>query len=116
MLVTAAIGRAFTTVKERRIAIEINQLGQSLQMFKEKYGEYPPDFSSPTLVLSFLAGAFPKYYLNPGCVGTGSPGAIGTTNPYGDFGNYLYTNFGVDPQGTRSGLVAGLLAMGSPPR
>ena len=54
-------------VKEAAIGIEINQLDMACKAYKEKFGEYPPDFANVTdpalqqIILRHLAKAFPRY-------------------------------------------------------
>jgi len=69
-LVTGAAVMARGAAKRAVIAMEINQLEQACQMYKEKFGEYPPDFTNQNAVLRHLARAFPRY--QPG-ISTGAP-------------------------------------------
>ncbi|MCE5269337.1 MAG: prepilin-type N-terminal cleavage/methylation domain-containing protein, partial [Planctomycetaceae bacterium] len=75
-----AVGHA----KEATIYAQLNQLESACQMYKEKFGEYPPDFTgldtsiypaavvqaSQQAILRHLAAAFPQY--KPG-ISTGTP-------------------------------------------
>jgi len=66
-LITAAAMRARTTAKEAVVTIEISQLDAALKAYKEKYGDYPPDFSDISTpagrdeILRHLRRAFPRY-------------------------------------------------------
>jgi prepilin-type N-terminal cleavage/methylation domain-containing protein len=72
-LVTAAAVAARRRAKIAAIAIGVKQLETACQAYKEKFGEYPPDFSggldlgstTPTAaqnaILRHLARAFPRY-------------------------------------------------------
>ena len=48
------------TAKETQINLTISQLDQALETYKQKYGDYPPDFSNRLLVYSHWEKAFPK--------------------------------------------------------
>ncbi len=47
-LITAAAVNALNASKRARISLEINQLGQSMEEFKNKYGAYPPNLLTPS--------------------------------------------------------------------
>lgn len=51
-LITAAAIRARITAKNVAISMEVKQLEMALQAYKEKFGEYPPDFAG---INSFVA-------------------------------------------------------------
>lgn len=63
-LITAAALRARVTAIETAISTEITQLDMALKAYKEKFGEYPPDFTDRRAVLRHLARAFPRYDLS----------------------------------------------------
>lgn len=72
-MVTAAAIVARRRAKIAAVAMEINQLDMALKAYKEKFGEYPPDFAgiadsnatvrqaAENAVLRHLAKAFPRY-------------------------------------------------------
>ncbi|MCA9168874.1 MAG: type II secretion system protein [Planctomycetales bacterium] len=61
-LLVVAIGRAQVTVREGVIATEIANLSQAVQLLKNDYGAFPPDFSNVAsnkqAVDQYLAGKF----------------------------------------------------------
>ena len=74
LTVPAVIG-ALRNAKAAAVAMEINQLDAACKAYKEKFGEYPPDFAgldnigsardpaarSQNVILRHLAKAFPRY-------------------------------------------------------
>jgi prepilin-type N-terminal cleavage/methylation domain-containing protein len=48
-------------VRKASIRMEIEKLSQSLNDYRLKYGEFPPDFTDQTVVVQHLAKAFPRY-------------------------------------------------------
>ena len=70
-LVTAAAVRARVYAKEAAITFEIKQLETACQAYKERFGEYPPDFTDQNTVMRHLAKAFPRY--QPGITQGGGP-------------------------------------------
>jgi prepilin-type N-terminal cleavage/methylation domain-containing protein len=69
-LVLGAVHRAQVHAKNAAIALDLNQLQMACQAYKEKFGEYPPDFEGLTgsnatavqnAILRHLAKAFPRY-------------------------------------------------------
>ncbi len=70
-LITAAAIRARLTAKIASVRIDISQLEMALEAYKDKYGEYPPDFSlvndascrdyARGAVVRHLRMAFPRY-------------------------------------------------------
>lgn len=66
-LVTAAAIRARVYAKNATIVMELKQLEAACQAYKEKFGEYPPDFAGITtpegqaIITKHLAKAFPRY-------------------------------------------------------
>ena len=88
-LITAAAWHAVIAGKNTVITVEISQLDAACKAYKEKFGEYPPDFACvdsgyppPVLaevrqiILRHLAKAFPKY--QPGVSTNGAAGYVGT--------------------------------------
>jgi prepilin-type N-terminal cleavage/methylation domain-containing protein len=73
-LVTSASIVALRAAKRATVVMEIKQLEMACQMYKEKFGEYPPDFADvatadgQAVILRHLAKAFPRY--QPGITGT----------------------------------------------
>ena len=63
-LLVPAVVVAMRHVKNSAIALELSQLDTACKAYKEKFGEYPPDFTdtSPTgAVARHIATAFPRY-------------------------------------------------------
>ena len=62
LVVTAALV-ARKRAKVASIGVELNQLDAALKAYKEKFGEYPPDFTDPSWpgpISRHLARAFPR--------------------------------------------------------
>ena len=57
-----AIGRANETV----VKIELDNIAQAFQAYKNKYGSYPPNFSDRDAVERHLKRAFPRHRENSG--------------------------------------------------
>ncbi|MGB7324540.1 MAG: prepilin-type N-terminal cleavage/methylation domain-containing protein, partial [Rubripirellula sp.] len=55
-----AITGALSTAKEAAIRVEIDVVGQALEAYKLKYGDYPPDFSDWSKVERHYRKAFPN--------------------------------------------------------
>ncbi len=55
-----AVTSALRTAREAAIRLEIDVLGQALDAYQLKYGEYPPDFSDWTQVERHFRKAFPS--------------------------------------------------------
>lgn len=72
-LITAAAIRARITAKNMAVSMELSQLEMALQSYKEKFGEYPPDFAgindpdaviaqaAEDAVMRHIRKAFPRY-------------------------------------------------------
>ncbi|MEE8451349.1 MAG: prepilin-type N-terminal cleavage/methylation domain-containing protein [Thermoguttaceae bacterium] len=90
-LITAAGVAALGQAKRTTIRMEISGLETALHAYKEKYGDYPPDFFDTTkdygkaFVVRHLRKAFPKYRLS------------GTTRDQWDqFADDVLNNYGLD--------------------
>jgi len=59
-LITAAAWRAVITARNAAIKVEITKLDLACKAFKEKFGDYPPDFSDYDALTRFLKRAFPN--------------------------------------------------------
>ncbi len=59
-LITAAAWRAVVTARNGAIKVEISKLDLAVKAFKEKFGDYPPDFSDLTVLPRFMRKAFPN--------------------------------------------------------
>ncbi len=59
-LITAAATRARYRAKVTVIHAELEQLEMALHAYKEKFGEFPPDFTNQDAVLRHLRKAFPR--------------------------------------------------------
>jgi len=69
-LVTGVAIRARSAAKDAVITMEIKQLEMALQAYKEKFGEYPPDFcdtgvggTGRAIVLRHLSKIFPRFVI-----------------------------------------------------
>ena len=63
-LISAAVLAAMGKAKRAVVTLEINGLEAAARMFKEKYGDYPPDdmrSANEAAVDAFLRRAFPRY-------------------------------------------------------
>jgi prepilin-type N-terminal cleavage/methylation domain-containing protein len=60
-LITVAASRAIVTARVATIRTEINQLETALELYKQKYGEYPPDFTNAAAVTRHVQMMFPRY-------------------------------------------------------
>lgn len=65
-LISAAVVAAMRKAKEARVTLEINGMDTALKLFKQNYGDYPPDTLVGTTaniaqVEAFLRRAFPRY-------------------------------------------------------
>ena len=75
-MITAAVIPARRAAKRAAIGMEINSLDMALKAYKEKFGEYPPDFAcvhstkttvkdaAQAAVIRHLARAFPRFVIN----------------------------------------------------
>ncbi len=75
-LITQAAVAARQYVKVARIKIEMHQVEMALEMYKTKYGEYPPDFNDQEAVVRHIKKRWPRY--TP--VQTVAPYAAATTS------------------------------------
>jgi prepilin-type N-terminal cleavage/methylation domain-containing protein len=60
-LITAAAMAAIRAAKRARIILEVQNLDQQLKAYREKFGEYPPDFTDLAAVARHLSVAFPNF-------------------------------------------------------
>jgi prepilin-type N-terminal cleavage/methylation domain-containing protein len=58
-LITAAALRARTRARIALIVLEVSELDAACKMFKERFGEYPPDSAAATT--NFVKRAFPRF-------------------------------------------------------
>lgn len=69
-LITGVVIRARIRGKITVIGVEINQLDMALKQYKQKHGEYPPDFTNTgttqgrAAVIRHLSKAFPRFVLS----------------------------------------------------
>ena len=85
-MVTAAAVVARRRARIAAMKMELSQLDMALKAYKEKFGEYPPDFSDQGAVIRHLAKAFPR------CSIPGATVAAQFTN----LQSTINTNWGVD--------------------
>ncbi len=60
-LITAAAVRGRVRTKVLAVKSEVTQLAMAVEAYKEKYGEYPPDFTDLGALERHLKRAFPRY-------------------------------------------------------
>ena len=60
-LTTAVAFKVRVAAKVHSVVSEMAQLELALESYKEKFQEYPPDFSDPAAVNRHITRAFPKY-------------------------------------------------------
>lgn len=56
-----AIRAAVTAAKNNRIAQEISSLHQAVEAYKQKFGDYPPNFNDAAVVTRHFRKAFPRH-------------------------------------------------------
>lgn len=71
-----AINAARRAARNNRIAQELNQLAQAVEAYKQKYGDYPPDFADVNAVARHMRKAFPRH--TEGSTNTGMTRPDGT--------------------------------------
>jgi len=59
-LAVTAVGRAITRGKETAMRLEVNALQTAVQRYFDKYGDYPPDGSSPDRLMRHMRRSFPR--------------------------------------------------------
>ena len=59
-LITAAAWRAIVMARNAAIKVEITKLDLAVKAFKEKFGDYPPDFHDSAAVTRFIRRTFPN--------------------------------------------------------
>ena len=64
-LITVAAARVRITVMNSRMKLEVSNMDQALNAFKEKFGCYPPDGNNTLAIQSFLVTAFPRIQARP---------------------------------------------------
>jgi prepilin-type N-terminal cleavage/methylation domain-containing protein len=73
--------RVVIKARQNVIAQELNQLHLAIESYKQKFGDYPPDFTTLTLITDFnnspphlvvrhIRKAFPRHAYTPGSTGT----------------------------------------------
>ncbi len=60
-IITPAVFRSMVRAREARIFMEINQLHMAVESYRQRFGDYPPDFSNPDVVRQHLRRAFPRH-------------------------------------------------------
>jgi len=60
-MITVAATSAMRTANQATIKQQIAQVDGALQRYKQKYGEYPPDFSDPKTVMRHVRKRWPKF-------------------------------------------------------
>ncbi len=82
-LITAAAWRAVITARNGAIKVEISKLDLAVKAFKEKFGDYPPDFHDSAAVTRFMRKAFPNAASYPDLTNTAK------YNPFSALGFWL---------------------------
>ncbi|MCL2742887.1 MAG: type II secretion system GspH family protein [Planctomycetaceae bacterium] len=89
-LITAAGNAAINAAKQARIKMVMGQVELALEQYKNKYGEYPPDWSDQTAVVRHIKKRWPRIDLTFG-------GAFANANdPYDNFRLYIERATGWD--------------------
>lgn len=60
-LVTAVAMRVRVSARVAEIKLELSGIEQAMALFKEKYGDYPPDCTNEQEVARFIAATWPRY-------------------------------------------------------
>ena len=60
-IITPAVFRSMVRAREARIFMEINQLHMAVESYRQKHGDYPPDFTDGDIVSRHLRKAFPRH-------------------------------------------------------
>ncbi len=89
-LITGATIAARTAVKRTMIRSQVNELETALQEYKNRVGEFPPDFSNTAAVMRHVRKRWQRY----------SPGSVSGTQPQGNG----YNAFVADIQHTLQNL------------
>lgn len=56
-----AVFKAIPTVREGVVKSEINQIATKLELYKQEYGDYPPDFSDENAVMRHIKKRWPNH-------------------------------------------------------
>ncbi|GAA5504918.1 type II secretion system protein [Novipirellula caenicola] len=59
-----AVNNAIRTTRQGVIRMEISSLETAIEKYREKYGDYPPDFSDPGVVSRHYGNLFPRMSTN----------------------------------------------------
>lgn len=59
-LTVPAVNLAYRAIKQRAIGLECQAIATSVEAYRTKYGEYPPDGADPSLLLRHLRKVFPN--------------------------------------------------------
>ncbi|EMI20564.1 protein containing Prepilin-type cleavage/methylation [Rhodopirellula maiorica SM1] len=59
-----AVNNAVKTARQSAIRMEVSSLETAIEKYREKYGDYPPDFSDPTVVSRHYGKLFPRMSTN----------------------------------------------------
>jgi prepilin-type N-terminal cleavage/methylation domain-containing protein len=59
-LLVPAVFSAVSYARQATVKMEVDGLAQAIEMYRSKYGEYPPDGSDPQLLIRHLRKAFPQ--------------------------------------------------------
>jgi prepilin-type N-terminal cleavage/methylation domain-containing protein len=120
-LVTAAAVTARRRAKIAAVVIEVKQLEMACQAYKEKFGEYPPDFAglasndttgtvqtaAQNTILRHLARAFPRYQpgISKNWTHTGWAGLIDdlAADPVSGYASYNIPGWGLDVSTSTNG-------------
>lgn len=63
-LAIPAIGRAIATAKTTAVKMELNTIATDIEKYQQKYGDYPPDFSSAAVIQRHYQKVFPRILNN----------------------------------------------------
>ena len=72
-LISAAAAVAMGRANETVVKIELDNISQAFQAYKNKYGSYPPNFSDQAAIVRHLKRAFPRHLEFPETIDALSP-------------------------------------------
>ncbi|MDR0871049.1 MAG: type II secretion system GspH family protein [Planctomycetaceae bacterium] len=87
-LITAGVMGAMRSAKQARIKMTMGQVELALEQYKNKYGEYPPDWSDQKAVLRHVKKRWPRFVFT----------TTTDENQYIEFCSLLYYASGWDPR------------------
>ncbi|MDR3234479.1 MAG: prepilin-type N-terminal cleavage/methylation domain-containing protein [Planctomycetaceae bacterium] len=65
VIITAAVAGALRSAKQARIGIELSQIATAIELYKNEFGEYPPDMFDDTALVRHVKKRWPRFELPP---------------------------------------------------